>query len=216
MQGIYRINIDSRRFKSLDYSIREVCKQRPAYLARKEVMDFSFNNLSFSSWWPKPEARYTGGGPGAEIPDVSLWLDGSLSLSPKANRYLGELLRDCGEFLPVTVNDEVFYIFNCLRFGEEDTAKCHRSEGYIDTVTELAFEESVSELVLFKSKLCRGQTLYCNEIFKRAVESLGLTGIAFSTDLLVPELGSAFRSEPAYAVPTNRLMGYVERSTLRH
>ncbi len=47
-------------------------------------------------------------------------------LSPKAYRLLKELLEPFGEFLPVTIDDERYFTFNCLTFVDADESQSEK------------------------------------------------------------------------------------------
>lgn len=47
-----------------------------------------------------------------------------------------------------------------------------------------AFKPEASDNLVFKSILQGCLTLYCNERFKSVIESIGLTGLAFDSNLL--------------------------------
>jgi hypothetical protein len=120
---------------------------------------------------------------------VSLWTGGSgssLVLSPKAYRYLGELLSGSGEFLPVLVSGETFYIFNCLAWGEVDDK--NTAYDYFDGVEFglkcLVFTNAVEDMVVFKSAVDGCTTLFCGDRFKSAIENFGLDGVVFDTNLV--------------------------------
>ena len=190
MNNIYAIRNDGIKFLDLDLEILDVTRNAPDSIDEDDIIDFSLNNTAMKSWWKTPETKFMNvdgeGEPNSPIPDVSIWIDASLVLTPKAYRLLGDLLKSSGEFLPVSAGDETYYIFNCFVFGEEDENKSKYEvvDGNVFGLESLVFKESASELLAFKSKLQSCLTLFCNEQFKEAVESFELSGIVFDSNLM--------------------------------
>lgn len=188
MSSIYAISADGIAFQELDLPLSDLFSYMPEEMGLHELADFSQNNLGLSSWWPKMGVEFIPrpANPLGQIPDISLWDGATLVLSPKAYRYLGDSLADYGESLPVDVAGEIFYIFNCLRIAPEDEALTKfEYEGDIRLgLEQLAFKSEASENLVFKSVLQSCITVYCNGRFKEAVESFGLTGIVFESNLL--------------------------------
>ena len=185
MNQVYAIRDDGVKFKELDLEILDVTRIAPDNIDEDDIIEFSIKNTEMKLWWKNPETKFIGE-PNSPIPDISIWIDSSLVLSPRAYRLLGDMLQTSGEFLPVLVGDETYYIYNCLDFGEENKDKCKHE--YVDGnkfgLEYLEFENSASELLIYKSKLQSCLTLFCNDKFKDAVESFELTGIVFDTNLI--------------------------------
>ena len=95
-----------------------------------------------------------------------------------------------GEFLPVDVEGETYYIFNCFVFGEEQTAKFDYYDGKPIDLVELTFTQATAENLLFKSKSQNCVTIFCNESFKNIIHEFGLKGVEFDENLLPPSLAS--------------------------
>jgi len=182
MKNFYAIRNESAQYMELDLEILDVANFAPETIDPDSVFNFSSENLHMSSWWPSPEARFIGSGKRQiKIPDIAKWLDGTLVLSPKAHRYLAELLMPLGELLPVRVSGETFYIFNCLAFGVDDASRSRKNE--YDQIEHIAFSTETNSPV-FKSKFEGGFSLFCTELFKTAVSSFELQGISFAEDLI--------------------------------
>ena len=91
-------------------------------------------------------------------------------------------LHQFGEFLPLTVNGETHFLFNCLTFGKEDEAKInYKYDAGIPTgLTNLEFvEEDVEDKSLFKSQISFRGSLFCNSLFKRLCDENQLKGLGF-------------------------------------
>jgi hypothetical protein len=188
MTQFYAIRNDGIGYKELDLRILDVNRNSPDDLDLEDIIEFSKRNTKMSSWWKTPDTDFISvdGDESAPIPDISLWLDAALVLSPKAYRMLGDLLKSSGEFLPVHVQDETFYVFNCLVLGEEDTDKSRfeKHNNITLDLKSLSFKESANQLIVFKSYLQNCLTVFCGERFKNATESFELMGIKFDINLI--------------------------------
>ena len=194
MSTIYAIRNDYTKYQDLDLLFHDVSRHAPEDIAFDELNRFSQNNLKLASWWVTPSTTFATnvGFETAAIPDLSQWERGTLLLSPKAYRLLGDILKKDseGEFLPVDVEGDTYFIFNCFVFGEEQSAKFDSYDGKPIDLVELTFTPATSEHLLFKSKSQNCVTLFCNERFKNIVTELGLKGVEFDEDLLPPSLAS--------------------------
>jgi len=188
MSKIYVIENDFRNFQSLDLETFDLVIHKPKHIPLDDVLHFSQRNTRFSEWWYTPETKHikNEGSINPTIPDLAHWHRGTLVLSPRAHRLLGETLAQSGELLPVIVRDETFYIYNCFVFGEEDKEKTKFS--YMNDepfeLVALEFTPETAENLLFKSK-SESSSLFCNEQFKQLVEANELTGIEFNETLLM-------------------------------
>lgn len=193
MTTVYAIRNDPN-YQELDLDMLDILHNAPEDMDPGELLDFSIENMRLASWWVAPETRFTPveGRPGACIPDIQHWLNATLLFSPKAYRYLGELLKDSGEFLPVNIlgEEEPYQIFNCQVEGEIDQegSQFREMEGTQPALTHLVFENAAKDLLAFKSNVENCLTVFCTDQFKSAVESFGLEGISFDTDLILPHL----------------------------
>jgi hypothetical protein len=191
MTQLYAIRNDGIKFKELDLTSMDIVDTAPEVIPMNDILGFHRNNTAMSTWWVTPETDFididdTSAG---AIPDIALWTGGagsSLVLSPKTYRYLGDLLQSYGEFLPVKVNDEIYYIFNCFILGEADDHKT--VQDYVDGkafgLKHIEFKESVKKHLLFKSTVDGCTTLFCGDQFKEIAESFEINGIIFDTNLV--------------------------------
>lgn len=102
---------------------------------------------------------------------------------------LRDLLVLCGECLPVQYKEGVGYVFNPLKTAEE-------VEGINDALVSFDAHqnlesfgfhpEKVAHLPVFRTKLDTYLGIFCNELFKNAVESSRLKGLSFGEDLSNP------------------------------
>ena len=189
MGKIYALRNDYTKYQDLDLELWDIVRHTPDDIPLDDVNDFSIRNISFKTWWPNPDTRFNKnvGFENAKIPDLSHWTNGTLVLSPKSHRLLGELLAQSGELLPVTVGTDTYYIYNCFVFGEEDKNKTQFSElnGEPFELLSLGFTAETSNKLLFKSESENCVTLFCGEQFKQLTEEYGLTGLEFSEQLIL-------------------------------
>lgn len=188
MNKVFAIRNDSYAFQELDLQIDDIIESRPTDVDEDSVLDFSLSNCAMADWWPTPSTEFLpiDNDPNAAIPDLSKWIDSSLVLSPKAYRLLGDTLIEWGELLPITVKGEIFYIFNCLTFGEVRKELCEKNyyEGEELGIKTIVFnDEDVSEKLVFKTNYNSCFELYCGERLKDILEGFGLSGVVFSTKL---------------------------------
>ena len=199
MSKVYAIRNDYTKYQDLDLLLHDVTRHAPDEVGFDEINNFSLTNLKMASWWVTPSTSFdtNAGFEDVEIPDISQWDRGTLILSPKAYRLLGDILKtdSDGEFLPVDVEGETFYIFNCFVFGEEKSVKFDHYDGKPIDLVELTFTQEATENLLLKSKSQNCVTLFCNDRFKSIVHSFDLKGVNFDDNLLLPSLSSMINEE---------------------
>ena len=156
----------------------------------KELLDFGLYNISVADWWENIDGSFTVStrlkDKNIPIPDIAVWTYGTLIFSASAKEKLARHLGSSGELLPVEVEGQEYFIFNCLTYAEHDQIKArHDIERDGEVLPELGFNETdIKTKPLFKTKLkTSGVSIFCNDDFKAAVEENGLTGIKFNEDL---------------------------------
>ena len=188
MSNFYVLKYTDYRYMMLGLDALDIIRKAPRDIGLEfdDIMAFSRRDTRFASWWREPEVSFTPneGIEKALIPDVVIWPAGAaLVLSPKAYRMLGDLLKVCGELLPVRVMNESqpFWIFNCLVKKNVDPAKsAWKYEGDVPIqIDSIGFTENDDDPVIFKTDFDNCSFLYCSERFKAAVVELGLEGISF-------------------------------------
>ena len=190
MSNIYRIENDGNAFKWLGLEVHDIIDLMPEEYSLKQIHRFSFHNLSLGENWKDVNATFKPNFDRIDdpIPDISLWLGhASLVLSEKAFATLGDLLKDFGEFLPITCNGNTFHIFNCrvLAAADESKSKQIIFDGEVVGIEKIVFDDSETMgKLIFKSKYNSCLDLFCDDIFKNAVEKYALKGIEFSKDLV--------------------------------
>lgn len=110
-------------------------------------------------------------------------------VSQKGYEDLATDLKAYGEFLPVTGEGNSYWVLHVTKFISADAINSLLSTRIIDeaeciNVERLAFhEEAVSDLLIFRTAFTDYKNIYCTEKFKDLVETKGLKGLIFSTDL---------------------------------
>lgn len=178
---VYKILPDSH-YQELDLLTHDLDKFLPSRISSKEFLNFPVLNLELKSWWKPFTTGFKEVNSGEEVPDITTWLGSTLVLNTKAKLALSEILMRHGEFLPIFVEGEEFYIFNCMEMVgvDEDQSKL----GEFGIPQSIVFmEKEIAGLNLFKTLFDSCADLYCSEKFKQCVEEEGLRGISFQSDL---------------------------------
>lgn len=188
MSNVYLIVNDGFKFKEFTLRITDVMEIAPSTINQREVMKFSYFNLSMKNWWHGLTASFKNivGDPPTDIPDISLWHSGSLVFSQKAYDLLFVFLEPHGEFLPVTCDGEVFFVFNCLTLAlvDEKNSEQNIVNGTSMGIKKITFNPlDLPGKLIFKTKYDRCLMLYCGEELVQKVKGSGLTGIQFRTHL---------------------------------
>lgn len=138
--------------------------------------------ISYLKSWKKSEVDFVDsfGGRPKMMPDISMNI-GKLFLSEKAYKVLYTIISACGEFLPISYNDNNGYIFNCLKSVENDN-KLSTHNPLNDMFSIVFNEDDICDTEIFRSKIDTSG-YFCSDNFKQLVEKNQLTGISFSVDL---------------------------------
>ena len=108
-------------------------------------------------------------------------------MSDKAYTALKESLAPYGEFLPLTIDGESSFVFNCMRLveAEKSCSEPDIVDGLWLGVKSIGFSsESIEGNLIFKSKFDRCSSIYCGDSFKALIESSELDGLMFVEDLV--------------------------------
>lgn len=149
-------------YLELDLDPLDLETQFPESFELEKILNFSRHNIPLKKLWPQIEAGFVDTGELRKTPDISIWIDGALLLSSNSMRLLSELLEPYGEILSIKVNNEEWYIFNCLNLS---TGGCF--EGRFDEV-------------IYKLSVSNRFGIFCKSEFKNRVEENGLRGVIFS------------------------------------
>jgi hypothetical protein len=188
--SIYAIRMDYEKYQELTLTYDDYFDNVPVEreYTFDQIESFFSYNLALSDWWKtietsfEPAERRTS----AVIPDICWWHGSVLALSLDAKNKLEKYIGSLGEFLPITVAGDQFYLFNCFELGihDEINSKHRKIDGEIIGVDRISFNEAdVKNKLLFKTKFDNCGTIYCTDKFKDLITSLNLKGLVFSSDL---------------------------------
>ena len=106
-------------------------------------------------------------------------------MSEKAYSKLKQALGDFGEYLPVAIDDDIWYVFNILKKGDAliDVSSSEREvvDGVQMGINSITFKDDNSPMI-FKTDFYKNVRIFCTDEFKRLVQGAGLTGLKFNTD----------------------------------
>lgn len=189
---IYMIKLDRMRYKELrldQHAYLDFIPDHAGY-TYEQVMRFGLYQIALGSWWRLLDAEFVQpvDEPEKEVPDLSLWAEGTMVLASHAAESLESILAPYGEFLPIRAHGDPFYLFNCLTFVEQEERwkrEVVPEEG-VDGGGIRFDEEVTDDQPVFKTIRDGGSNLYCNEEFRQEIIRLGLTGVRFSRDFNSP------------------------------
>lgn len=181
---IYKLEHDYENTYSLLIDPVEMVSKMPTYKPRQKAK-------RVASEWVAPEASFfkseNFAGNREAIPDVTMWKLGYLVLSPKAYEILKICLYPSGEFLPITVEGKIFYLFSPLYIIAEEAIDRSSAVDIIDSGVHLGqgnvtFDEALlkkENITVFKTNTDKLVFSYCTEVFKKLVEHSGFKGLMF-------------------------------------
>lgn len=182
----YRIKPDLYTYGWFEFDNQKMLKA----LGRQAYSGFTRRDASLAEHWEDFEGRFEA--PDGEFaplatPDISTWSAGPhLLLSPKAYDVLQETLAPWGEFLDAPCNGIHYRVFNCrtTRPADPITSKAKLEDGLQVGLESLNFRPSqIDGAPVFKTDFDYHTSLFCDDQFKAQVESHGLKGLTFRTDL---------------------------------
>lgn len=187
MTDIYQLMERPHEFRTLNLNVMSLAAQLDG-INFEAIRKQPSTNVPLLPFWHNKVSCTTRDVLGEDTPvaDVFLWLRVYLVVSERAHTLLHPMLASAGEFLPITVDGQQMYIFNCRDYGREDESLCIKKylNGLDDGYETLAFyEQDIEGRLLFKSKF-NGTALYATEHFKRVCEENGLMGLRFERNLL--------------------------------
>ncbi len=120
-----------------------------------------------------------------QLPDISIWALGNLVLSPTAYEVLKDILTPSGEFLPLIIGDDTYYMFNTLFvIPEEGIDRSHEVE-VVDSGVHMGQESilfneaALAGRSVFKTPTDKLRASYCTDTFKALYEKHGFKGLVF-------------------------------------
>jgi len=177
---------------------------KKSYLLTPDLTDLAIKMPSYSqrfrakprlAGWVAPKASFFASenyeGQGEQLPDITTWAQGNLVLSPKAYQALNETLSPSGEFLPLIIGDETYYMLNTLfvvpEEGIDRSQELEKVNSGVHTgqANVLFNEASLSGRSLFKTPTDKLSFSYCTEEFKTRYNQLSFKGLTFEKVAIV-------------------------------
>ncbi|MCG9622661.1 MULTISPECIES: hypothetical protein [Vibrio diabolicus subgroup] len=184
---VYKLKNKPREFKVLEHDpYKRALDSDDLKLLRRLRRD-PVDSTGLRDVWVNENTTFTQHFKSAEaIPDISKWRT-FLVLRENAYQVVRDVIDSDGEFLPITIDDESFTMFNVMSFGEEDKQKikCEDIDGEQGLLEKLVFIESdLSNKYVFKSKVEGCMSIYCDDKLISLCGEHSLKGLSFDTNLL--------------------------------
>lgn len=184
----YKILPDHERFCAFTLPMKTVLLSLGKEIAPARFMHFYKHNLSLKNAWTAISASFEpvdGVTTGAAVPDVTLWVPGTIVLSDNATKALPEIA-GYGELLPVETPAGRYWILNCLtEINADEIYSRHSVEsGQVLEVESLQFrDEDAAKAGLFKSPFDGYRNLFCSQKVMDSMLDAKLAGLKFSENL---------------------------------
>lgn len=146
--------------------------------------------------WKTVKGKFNPKAAGAtKIPDITIWQTDLLVLNQKAYDLLKDNISSLGEFLPIEVGSDTYYLFNMLERLSDDVIDTNKSEYEYHATEEkpvgfksLYFDENniPQEKWIFCIQNDFAYNAYCDERLKNLIEENSLSGLYFNTTLIEP------------------------------
>ena len=138
---------------------------------------------SYTDGWVPLELEFKMDGSLPTIPTISRWRN-YLVLHESAYKQFRDLLEPHGEFLPCTHQGSAFYLFNTLTIAEDlEAVKPDSVTRKGNLLSSIQFDKnSLKGVPVFRTKESY-VSVYCTDIFKKAIEGAQLEGLLFSENL---------------------------------
>ncbi|WP_445362956.1 hypothetical protein ACJJIQ_21105 [Microbulbifer sp. ANSA003] len=178
----YLVDSDFEKYYSLALDVSDLAEKMPSYSQR-------FRAKPRLDKWIAPKAHFYASdnytGKEESIPDITTWALGNIVLSPRAFSALKDILNSSGEFLPLLIGDETYYMFNTLYVISEEYVDSTNTIEVVNSGVHMG-QDSVkfidSELegqCIFKSYTNKLTFSFVTEEFKTAYEANSFTGLKF-------------------------------------
>lgn len=197
---IYRIHPDRMHYQLMSISSQEVIDK----LGKQHPFHIDPTPKSYSPIWKPLEISFYDSvleKNKVRQPDITLDY-GRLFLNKAAYDSLSKFIEADGEILPVFYDGKKGAIFNPLKCVEDFSAldaKNSTKNEWGDLKSLEVFEEKIDGIALFKCEFEGFTGLFCNDVFKLAVEQNKLNGVLFSADL-----GNIFPPDPSAQEPAKQ------------
>lgn len=186
----YKLVNDYDSYQILQLDTIKIVEQldRPDLIRQVKRMTSTGNKPLIAIWGDvKSTFSPMEGTQSVKTPDISVWKGTGLVFSGRAHAYFRLMLEPLGEFLPVEVEGNNFYLFHLMIEGKVDPDSSSREDddfGEPMTVTALKFDDNdIENKLLFKSEYEFYQAPFCNQKFRELYQKYDLEGLVFEEDL---------------------------------
>lgn len=154
---------------------------RPTFKAKPRLEDWVIPNATFF----KSENFI---GTSEVLPDITNWSTGVLVFNSRSYNIFHEHLSDKGEFLPITVNGENYYLFNTLYVIPDSAIDMKDAIEVIDSgvhmgQSNVGYDENYlnkENKLIFKTSTDKLFSSYCTDTFKTLYDKNNFKGLVFS------------------------------------
>jgi hypothetical protein len=182
---IFKLSNDFENTYSLLIDNIELLTKMPTFRPR-------FFATSREADWSAPQASLYASenfeGPAGAFPDLTTWGTGLVVFSPKAHAAYNNSLSGFGEFLPMTINAETWYLYNTLYIIPDAAIDKSRAVEVVDTgvhhgQSNVVFDESYLNkegVMVFKTTTNKLMHSLCTDSFKKLYDEHGFKGLQFN------------------------------------
>jgi hypothetical protein len=178
----YLIDFDYKNYYSLLPDLSDLAIKMPSYSQR-------FRAKPRLAGWVAPIASFFASenyeGQGEQLPDISSWALGNLVLSPKAYNAFKDILAPSGEFLPLLIGDETYYMHNTLFVIPEEGIDRSNAVDVVNSGVHMGqnnvqFDEATLDgRSIFKSPTNKLTFSYATNVFKDIYTENDFSGLTF-------------------------------------
>ena len=165
-----------------------------SYTIEKTIGDFFLlHEDTWADFWKSVPCKFVDDSDAhtaIKVPDITVWeTENSLVLNQNAYDKLKQHLAKVGELLPIECEGTPYWLFHSTNKTGMKHVDLNQSARQVDEVDyvemqALVFkEDSLKDQLVFQTEFSNYRNMYCTEEFKTLVESNGLKGLYFSTDL---------------------------------
>lgn len=186
---IYKILPDFEHYCAFTLPMTHVLQVIGKTIPATKLMHFYKHNLYLKGVWADIAATFEpveGVATTDKIPDVTVWVPGTLVLSTSAVETLGDI-EDYGELLPVETPAGRYWILNCMRqinADEQYSANITNAGQVLDVETLQFRDEEANRAGLFKTPFDGYRNVFCSQELKDSIQQAKLGGLKFSDQLV--------------------------------
>lgn len=185
----YKILPDYENYCAFTLPMKNVLHALGKKILPTKLMHFYKHDLLLKDVWTNISANFEsveGINTSGAVPDVTVWVPGTLVLSNKAVEALPNI-ENQGELLPVETPSGHYWILNCARqvnAEEQHSSHITESDQVLDVETLRFLDEEANRAGLFKSPFDGYRNVFCSEEWMNTIQNAKLGGLKFSKNLV--------------------------------